>query len=52
MQKNVTFPIGTVALIDKIDSETGFFKKIRKLKLFYLVHTQEVKQQLIQIGIF
>ena len=28
MQKNVTFPIGTVALIDKIDSETGFFKKI------------------------
>jgi hypothetical protein len=28
MTKNVTFSIGTVALIDKIDSETGFFKSI------------------------
>jgi transposase len=28
MPENVTFPIGNVALIDKIDSETGFFKTI------------------------
>ena len=28
MPKNVTFPIGNVALIDKIDSETGFFKTV------------------------
>lgn len=28
MHKNVTFPIGNVALIDKIDFETGFFKTV------------------------
>lgn len=28
MHKNITFPIGNVALIDKIDSETGFFKTV------------------------
>jgi hypothetical protein len=28
MPKNVTFSIGNVALIDKIDSKTGFFKTI------------------------
>ena len=28
MPKNVTFPIGNVALIDKIDSQTGFFRSV------------------------
>jgi hypothetical protein len=28
MSKNVTFPLGNVALIDKIDFETGFFKAV------------------------
>jgi len=28
MPKNVTFPLGNVALIDKIDFETGFFKAV------------------------
>jgi len=28
MHKNVTFPLGNVALIDKIDFETGFFKAV------------------------
>jgi len=26
MSKNVTFPLGNIALIDKIDSKTGFFR--------------------------
>ena len=28
MRNNVTFSIGSVALIDKADAETGFFKAV------------------------
>jgi transposase len=28
MHKNVTFPIGSIALIDKIDAKTGIFEKV------------------------